>query len=105
MSINGRTVVTGELADGVIAERERYLKLLIDEMPKLAERAVAEQGPLSIDSLILAMTAYIGMWINKNLEQEALKQHMVATVSNALHLVCGYEVETEFLEPAERQEH
>jgi hypothetical protein len=103
--VNGVEQLTGELADGVIEERQRFLQALIHEMPDFAKRH-QDGSPKSLDSLILAMSSYIALWINSTFkEHEALKAHMTATVTDGISMLCGFEVETsvEYKEPEQLQ--
>lgn len=98
MKLNGVERVTGDLADGVIEEREKILRQLIEELPDVVQRARDGAEPKSLDSLVLAMASYISLWINNNFdEDEAIKAYMVDAVTNGIALLCGYAVESEVI--------
>lgn len=94
--VNGMERATGELADGVLEERQLILEQLIREMPELTKRARKGAEPKSLDSLVLAMTSYIAMWMNESFaDNDALKAHMLDTITNGLALLTGFAVESE----------
>lgn len=94
--VNGVERVSGELADGVLEERQALLEQLIQEMPEVAARARNGAEPKSLDSVALAMTSYIALWMNQSFaDNDAMKAYMLDTITNGLALLTGFAVESE----------